>query len=93
MTNRLVRKDNPDIAIVGTLERLTGVARVGSAARVGDRLELHYAGGTDVDWDNQVTVYNAAGRVFVGLPQGVTTSQLLPSFRPTALTSQFGHFE
>lgn len=65
MTNRLVRKDNPDIAIVGTLERLTGVARVGSAARVGDRLDLHYAGGTDVDWDNQVTVYDAAGRVFV----------------------------
>jgi hypothetical protein len=65
MNKRLARKDNPDIAIVGTLERLTGVARVESAARVGDRLELHYAGGTDVDWDTQVTVYDAAGRVFV----------------------------
>ncbi len=62
---RLVRKDNPDIAIVGTLERITGVARVGSATRVGGRLELHYEGGTDVDWDGQVTVYDAAGRVFV----------------------------
>jgi hypothetical protein len=62
---RLVRKDNPDIATVGTLERLTGVARVKSAARVGDRFELHYAGGTDVDWDNQVTVHDALGRVFV----------------------------
>lgn len=65
MTNRLVRKDNPDIAIVGTLERLTGIARVRSAARVGGRLELHYAGGTDVDWDTQVTVYDGIGRVFV----------------------------
>jgi len=65
MTDRIVRKDNPDIAIVGTLERLTGVARVGSATWVGGRLELHYEGGTDVDWDGQVTVYDAAGRVFV----------------------------
>lgn len=65
MTNRLVRKDKPDIAIVGTLERLTGVARVESAARVGDRLELHYAGGTDVDWHNQATVHDAARRVFI----------------------------
>lgn len=65
MPQCLVGEDNPDIAIVGTLDRLTGVARVGSASRVGDRLELHYKGGTAVDWDEQVTVYDAAGRVFV----------------------------
>lgn len=62
----LVRRDDPTIAVVGTLECLHGVALV-SGATLGEaqRLELEYPGGTRVDWDGQRPVLRDGQRVFV----------------------------
>lgn len=53
-------------AIVGTLERLSGVAILTSASVCEDgTLELAYEGTTDVWWNDQTTVHEAGERVFV----------------------------
>lgn len=62
----LVRRDNPTIAVVGTLECVHGVALV-SGASLGEaqRLELEYGGDTRVDWDGRRPVLREGQRVFV----------------------------
>lgn len=62
----LVRKDNPKIAVVGTLECVPGVALVsGAILDEAQRLELEYGGETRVDWDGQRPVLREGQRIFV----------------------------
>lgn len=55
---KLVRKDNPSVAIVGTLERIPGMANIELDSFHRDEtgnLTWDYAGGTEVYWDGQMT--------------------------------------
>ena len=63
----LVRKDNPDIAIQGTLERLSGMAGIAGAwLDDAGRLQFDWEGGTEIYWDDQETQRNGYGeRLFV----------------------------
>jgi hypothetical protein len=69
MTKKLVRKDNPNIAIVGTLEIIQGVALIDTAEYSsgvdGAPLVIEYFGQTDIDWDGQKTVIENEERIFV----------------------------
>lgn len=53
--------------VIGTVERMTGVAGIshGSFTRTSSGLDFDWSGTTDVDWDNQTTLRNEHGRVFV----------------------------
>jgi hypothetical protein len=54
---KLVRKDNHDIAIIGTLESVLGVAGISGGERKPDgSIDVWYDGGTNVNWDSQETV-------------------------------------
>ncbi|WP_293679259.1 hypothetical protein [uncultured Phenylobacterium sp.] len=62
----LVRKDNPDIAVVGTFDSIPGVALVmGATLGDGDRLELAFANETRVLWDGQHTLLKRGQRIFI----------------------------
>lgn len=62
----LVRKDNPKIVVVGTLECVPGVALVsGASLDEAQRLKLEYGGETCVDWDGQRPVLREGQRIFV----------------------------
>lgn len=63
---KLVRKDNHNVAIVATLERLIGTCDFSDYTRHADgTLELHYDGYTEVDWDSQETATDHGQRVFI----------------------------
>lgn len=66
MATKLVRKDNHDILIVSTRERVPGIAHI-SYARYGidGALVIEYSGGTDIDWDGQVTATRDGERIFI----------------------------
>jgi len=53
--------------IIGTLEHVPGVAVIDmdSASVEGDSLKFDYEGTTDINWDDQKTVYRGGQRVFV----------------------------
>jgi hypothetical protein len=63
-------------AIIGTLERIPGIARIdndGSIERSADgfTFDFEWAGGTDVDWDGQQTIYRKAPGELRDAPQRV----------------------
>lgn len=63
---RLVRKDNPTIAVIGALEWIPGVALVvGARVDGAQRLELEFGGETRVDWDGQQPVLRAGQRILI----------------------------
>lgn len=64
---KLVRKDNHNVEITGTLERLYGQAWIAGATRLSNgSLDLDYEGSTDVWWDDQETVEgNSRERIFI----------------------------
>lgn len=53
--------------IIGTLENVPGFAVINmdSASVKGDSLQFDYEGTTDINWDDQKTVYRGGQRVFV----------------------------
>lgn len=51
--------------IIGTLETLTGVAKIQDVKRKAGRIEYTYSGETNIDWDGQKTVTRGDMRVFV----------------------------
>ena len=62
----LVRRDNPNIAISGTLDQVPAVAVVDGASLDADgRIDVDFAGGSNVDWDGQATVTRAGERIFI----------------------------
>lgn len=63
-TGRLVRHDDPDTAVTGTLERLAGEAQI-TQARLDDNglTAFDYAGDTKVWWDEQRTQRDHRGLV------------------------------
>jgi hypothetical protein len=62
----LVRKDDPKIAITGTLDQVPAVAVVEGAGLDADgRIEVEFAGGSNVDWDSQTTVCRGGERIFI----------------------------
>jgi hypothetical protein len=62
----LVRKDDPKIAITGTLDQIPAVAVVEGASLDADgRIEVEFAGGSHVDWDGQTTVDRGGERIFI----------------------------
>ncbi len=65
-SGQLVRRDDPAVPIVGTLERVTGCALL-SAASLGRRgqLELEYGGETRYYWEEQRPVREAGMLVFI----------------------------
>ena len=63
---KLVRKDNHDVTIVSTLERLYGACAFSAATRQADgTLDLDYDGYTEIYWDSQHTVHRGGQRVFI----------------------------
>lgn len=65
-SGRLVRRDNPQIEITGTLERLSGMAIIDEARIDADgSVDFDYAGETTVWWDEQRTALCKGQRVFV----------------------------
>ena len=66
-TVRLVRKDNPEIAIIGTLEIVSGCAGIAGASRSSDgSLDIDWEGGTEIYWDEQRTQVDGNGaRLYV----------------------------
>ena len=65
--SRLVRKDKPAVAIVGTLERVLGTCGLEGATRnAAGKLQLEYDGnGTRIDWDSAETVVREGRMVFI----------------------------
>lgn len=62
----LVRKDDPEIAITGTLEQVPALAVVLSAGLDEDgRIDVEYAGRSEMDWDGQATVCRGGERIFI----------------------------
>jgi hypothetical protein len=62
----LVRKDDPNIAITGTLDQVPAVAVARGAGLDADgRIEVEFDGGSDVDWDGQTTVSRGGERIFI----------------------------
>ena len=63
-TGRLVRHDDPDTAVTGTLERLAGEAQIAQARLDENGLAaFDYAGETKVWWDEQRTARDHRGLV------------------------------
>ena len=61
---RLVRKDNHDIAIVGTSETVLATCPIADAQRLPDgRISYEYGGGASIHWDTMETKTNAAGEI------------------------------
>ena len=54
-------------AIVGTLDRIPGIAKINGASRNGEtgEYDLDWEGHTEVLWNDQVTIYRQKERVFV----------------------------
>ena len=65
--SRLVRKDNPKVGIVSTLERVLGTCGLEGATRNPDgSLQLQYGfGGTELNWDSAETVVREGRMVFI----------------------------
>ena len=65
----LVRRDEPDIEVVATLDTIPAHARIAGAELQPDgRLQLHYVGETLVQWNDQATVRTRnGGREFVDI--------------------------
>lgn len=61
---QLVRSDAPAVAIVGTADIISAVARVAEARLVGGQLHCSYSG-SDVDWDSQSVRRRGAWRLFI----------------------------
>ncbi len=64
---KLVRKDDHEVAIVGTLESVPAMAYICDVVR-GENGALHiqYQGNSEIYWDAQTTRFNDAGfRLFV----------------------------
>lgn len=64
---KLVRKDDHNVRIFGTLESVPAMAYISGAVRADNGvLELRYQGGSEIHWDAQKTRINDAGlRLFV----------------------------
>jgi hypothetical protein len=64
---KLVRKDDHEIGIVGTLESVPATAYISGGDRGEDGgLHIHYQGGSEICWDAQETKVNDAGlRLFI----------------------------
>ena len=61
-TGMLVRHDDPEVAVTGTLERLAGEALISGASLDNDGLaSFAYQGETRVWWGEQRTVRDACG--------------------------------
>ncbi len=69
----LVRRDQPDIEIVATLDMIPAHARLDGAELQPDgRLEVNYVGQSDVQWDDQATVRTHSGaRQFIDARGGI----------------------
>lgn len=61
-TGTLVRRDDPDVAVTRTVERLSGEAVIAGASLDADGLAaLDYEGTTRIWWDDQRTARDARG--------------------------------
>jgi hypothetical protein len=92
---KLVRRDRPDVPIVAVMEQVPASAAVVAATLdARSRMDLEYAGGSDLDWDGQTAMTRGGERVFldaggeavmetnVALKLGEAT--LIPGWRPQA---------
>lgn len=59
---RLVRKDDPSIAIIGVRDLIPAIALITGATSLDD---LEYADESEVDWDNQRHDLRSGQRVFI----------------------------
>lgn len=65
MASKLVRKNDPAVEIIGTLEQVPGTAMVvGAEIDAEGRLQLDYDG-TRMHWNGQVTQTDAGERIFI----------------------------
>lgn len=64
---KLVRRDDHEVGIVGTLESVPAMAYISGGVRgKNGALNVHYQGGSEIYWDAQKTKVNDAGlRLFI----------------------------
>lgn len=75
-TGTLVRHDDPDVAVTGTVERLSGEAFLNGATLDADGLAaLDYEGTTRIWWDEQRTARDGRGLMIFVDQNGLELAQ------------------